>query len=75
MSITKKLAYNTIIQFAGKILTTILGIVIIALMTRYLGKEGFGQYITVVAFLSFFGIIVDFGLNLWDLLSPVLFLY
>ncbi|HUT22490.1 MAG TPA: flippase [Candidatus Bipolaricaulota bacterium] len=64
MSLTKQLARNTIVQFIGKIATTILGIFVVALMTRYLGPEGFGQYITVVAFLSFFGIIVDFGLSL-----------
>ena len=64
MSLTKKIAHNTMIQYIGKIVTTILGIFVVALMTRYLGKEGFGQYITVTAFLAFFGIIVDFGLSL-----------
>ncbi|MFZ5364659.1 MAG: flippase [Patescibacteria group bacterium] len=64
MSLTKKIAHNTIIQYIGKVATTILGIFVVALMTRYLGKNGFGQYITVTAFLSFFGIIVDFGLSL-----------
>ncbi len=64
MSLTKKIAYNTLIQYIGKVVTTILGILVVALMTRYLGKDGFGQYITVTAFLAFFGIIVDFGLSL-----------
>jgi len=64
MSLTKKIAYNTLIQYFGKVVTTILGIFVIALMTRYLGRDGFGQYITVIAFLAFFGIIVDFGLSL-----------
>jgi len=64
MSVTKKIAHNTLIQYIGKIATTILGIFVVALMTRYLGKDGFGQYITVTAFLAFFGIIVDFGLSL-----------
>lgn len=64
MSLTKKIAHNTLIQYIAKIITTILGIFVVALMTRYLGKDGFGQYITVTAFLSFFGIIVDFGLSL-----------
>lgn len=64
MSLTKKIAHNTLIQYIGKVVTTILGIFVVALMTRYLGKDGFGQYITVTAFLAFFGIIVDFGLSL-----------
>jgi len=33
-------------------------------MTRYLGQEGFGYYSTIVAYLLFWGILVDFGLTL-----------
>lgn len=64
MSITVKIARNTIIQIAGKILATIFGLVTVALMTRYLGKEGFGQYTTIIAYLQFFGILADLGLSL-----------
>jgi O-antigen/teichoic acid export membrane protein len=35
-----------------------------AIITRYLGQTGFGQYTTVISFLQFFGIIADFGLSL-----------
>lgn len=31
-------------------------------MTRYLGKEQFGWYVTAIAFLQFIGILIDFGL-------------
>jgi len=64
MSLTRKIAHNTIYQAIGKIIATILGVIAIALMTRYLGQEGFGQYTTIVAFLQFFGILVDMGLTL-----------
>jgi len=40
----------------------VFGLLTVGLMTRYLGQEGFGQYTTIIAFLQFFGIIVDFGL-------------
>lgn len=64
MSLTKKIAHNTIIQYAGKIIGTVLGLVTIGIMTRYLGTEGFGYYTTIMGFLQFFGILVDFGLSL-----------
>lgn len=64
MSLTRQVAHNTIYQAVGKIVATILGMAAIAMMTRYLGQTGFGQYSTIVAFLQFFGIMVDMGLTL-----------
>ena len=64
MKLATKVAYNTIIQLASKIIATILGLFSIALMTRYLGQSGFGQYTTIITFLSFFAILADFGLTL-----------
>lgn len=63
MSLTQKVAHNTIIQFGGKIIGTVLGVLTIAIMTRYLGQIGFGQYSTITAFLQFFAILVDLGLS------------
>jgi len=64
MSIAQKVAHNTIIQFAAKVISIILGVAIVAIMTRYLGAAGFGQYSTVIAYLQLFAIIIDFGLAL-----------
>lgn len=64
MSLSRKIAHNTIIQFAGKIIGTVFGLLTIGFITRYLGKDGFGYYITIMGFLQFFGILVDFGLSL-----------
>lgn len=64
MSFTQQIAHNMIYQVAGKILSTILGLVALGVMTRYLGQDGFGGYTTIIAFLQFFGILVDFGLTL-----------
>ncbi|MBI5621440.1 flippase [Candidatus Falkowbacteria bacterium] len=61
-SLTRIIAQNTVIQIAGKAVSMVFGLLTVGVMTRYLGQEGFGQYTTVVAFLQFFGIVVDFGL-------------
>ncbi|MFH0972474.1 MAG: oligosaccharide flippase family protein, partial [Patescibacteria group bacterium] len=59
-----KIAYNTIIQVVSKVVTSILGLIAIAIVARYLGQTGFGEYITIITFLSFFAILSDFGLTL-----------
>lgn len=64
MRTSSKVAYNTIIQMVGKVISTILGLVSLAMMTRYLDKAGFGEYTTITNFLSFFAIIADLGLTL-----------
>lgn len=62
--LSTRVAHNTIIQIAGKIIATALGLAALAVMARYLREAGFGQYTTIITFLSFFGIISDFGLTL-----------
>lgn len=62
MSLTRKIAHNTLIQIVGKSVSTIIGLVVASMLFRYLGKEGYGNYTTVMVFLQFFGILVDMGL-------------
>ncbi len=62
MSTTRLIAHNTIFQITGKIISTLLGLLALGLMARYLGTEKFGWYITVMTFLQFIGILIDFGL-------------
>jgi len=64
MNLSSKIAYNTIIQLVGKVVSTILGLISLAMMTRYLGQAGFGSYTTIINFVSFFAIIADLGLTL-----------
>ncbi len=64
MSLAKKVAHNTIIQIAGKAVSTVLGLLALAFITRYLGRSGFGEYTTALTFLTFFAVIADFGLTL-----------
>lgn len=62
MVIARKIAYNVVVNAAAKVLSTILALVAIGLVMRYLGKDGFGDYATVIAFFSFFGSVADLGL-------------
>ncbi len=62
MSVTRKIAHNTLYQIAGKIISTFLGLIALAMLTRYLGQVKFGWYITTIAFLQFVAILIDFGL-------------
>lgn len=64
MNLAKKIAHNTLVQIAGKIVSTILGLFSLALITRYLGQAGFGEYTTITTFLTFFATIADLGLTL-----------
>lgn len=64
MGLAKRIAHNTLIQTVGKLISTLLGLFSLALITRYLGKAGFGEYTTIYTFLTFFAVIADFGLTL-----------
>lgn len=64
MNLSKKVAQNTFIQIFGKIISTILGLLALAILTRYLGVARFGEYTTIFTFISFFAIISDLGLTL-----------
>lgn len=61
MSLSGSIARNTIVQTIGKIVSVALGWVIVVMMTRSLGAEGFGAYTIMTAYLQFFGVAVDFG--------------
>ncbi len=62
MSTARKILWNTIAQIIGKVFIALIGIVIIKMITNYLGKTGYGEYTTAFEFLAFFGIVADLGL-------------
>ncbi len=64
IKLATRVAYNTIIQILGKIISIVIGLLSVALMTRYLGQAGFGDYTTIITFVSFFAIIADLGMTL-----------
>lgn len=63
MSLTRAIAWNTGSQAIGKVFSTLLGVAIIALMTRHLGQTGFGYYSTAITFFQIFAILLDLGIN------------
>src|SRR3989338_449091 len=64
MSLTRAVARNTFVQLIGRVISIALALIVVAIMTRALGPDGFGGYSIMINFLQFFGITVDFGLTL-----------
>lgn len=64
MNLKKRIFDNTLVQVIGKVLATSLNLFAFSIMTRELGQSGFGEYTTVITFLSFFAIFADLGLTL-----------
>ncbi len=62
MSIARKILSNTLFQIIGKVITAGLSILIVKIITNYLGVAGYGQYTTIYEFLAFFGIAADLGI-------------
>lgn len=64
MAVARKIAYNIVFNSAVKVITTVaLSLVSIRLITEYLGKEGFGDYATVLAFFGLFAALADLGIG------------
>jgi O-antigen/teichoic acid export membrane protein len=55
---------NTILQVGGKLFGTFLGLGTFFILVRTYGDVGFGLLTTALTYVSFFSIVVDFGLTL-----------
>jgi len=62
MSTPRKLALNVVIASISKALNTIVALVGIKLVSKYLGVSSFGLYVTALAFSGLFGAVGDWGL-------------
>ncbi len=62
MSVKKQIAFNSFISVFSRIVYTLVSLVIIGVMTRYLGEKGFGEYSTVLAVVYVFTVLADLGL-------------
>lgn len=62
-SASKKIAFNTLAQTTGKLATLVINLLATALVTRGLGRAGYGDYSLARNFWLFFTLWVDFGLN------------
>lgn len=60
--LAKKIAINTIISAVARVAGTILALVTVGLITRYLTKNEWGEYSIVLAFGGIFAVLADLGL-------------
>lgn len=63
-SFSRAVGRNTIIQFVGKIIGTVIGLGTSVIILRYLHPAGNGAYTTVMAYAGFFSVVADLGLYL-----------
>ena len=61
MSLDARLTHSAALQVIGKAFSTVLGLIAVILMMRFLSLEQFGWYATASGFLQFVGIASDFG--------------
>lgn len=66
----RRVAFNTGIQFFGRIMGAIIAIIVTRLVAEHLGVAGYGRYTTIFAYITFFGAIADFGF-FWYLVREV----
>jgi len=62
MTFISKIAYNTLVSAGARLIGVALSLISLGFIARYLGQEGFGNYALILAFLSIFNILADFGL-------------
>jgi O-antigen/teichoic acid export membrane protein len=63
MDVAQRVALNTVVQLAARIVTLVLLLVAFGLVTRYLGVEGFGAYALVLAIVALAVSISDLGMT------------
>lgn len=68
--LARRIAFNTIVQFVGRIAGAIIAIVLTRMVADALGVAGYGRYTTIFAYITFFGAIADFGF-FWYLVREV----
>ncbi len=62
MSVWRKITFNTLIAIGARAIDTFFALILVTLLTRYLGKTGYGYYATVLAYLQIFVSLINLGL-------------
>jgi O-antigen/teichoic acid export membrane protein len=62
VSVARQVAWNTIAQVAARAAVLALAVVTTGVLTRYLGVSGYGDYVIVSVYVSFFGLVFDWGI-------------
>jgi len=63
MTNRKTIAFNTVSQIAGKVVTSGTTFIVSILIARSLGAGGYGDFTKIMTFVAFFYLFADFGLN------------
>jgi O-antigen/teichoic acid export membrane protein len=63
MSLSSQITLNTALSYVGRVISSVVALVIVGMVARVLGQEGFGGYTTIMAYLSMFVILADLGLG------------
>jgi O-antigen/teichoic acid export membrane protein len=58
----RSVTFNMIVVVAGRAVVALAGLGVVVVLTRYLGPEGFGQYRTVLTYVSLIAIPAELGL-------------
>jgi len=63
MNMPRRVAWNTLVQAFGRIITLVLSILTTVLLTRHLGVSDYGVYVTVTVYVPFFALFFDAGIT------------
>ncbi len=62
-SLRRLVAGNTISQLIGRVVSSISVVIVSLLIAKRYGPEGYGDFVKITTYVSFFYLIADFGLN------------
>ncbi len=68
--LARRVAFNTVVQFGGRIAGAAIAIILTRMIAQHLGVAGYGRYTTIFAYITFFGAIADYGF-FWYLVREV----
>jgi O-antigen/teichoic acid export membrane protein len=62
VSTARKVLSNTAYQLLGRVIMAGMAVIILKMITQYLGVSGYGDYVTIYEYLGFFAIFADLGI-------------
>lgn len=60
--VARKILFNTVAQVVAKLIVGVFSVLILKMLTTYLGKQGYGIYKSIYEYLALFAIVADMGL-------------
>jgi len=60
--VARKILFNTVAQVVAKVIVGVFSVIILKMLTTYLGKQGYGIYKSIYEYLALFAIVADMGL-------------